>query len=148
MALGFADLHVGQTAQRSCALDAAAVEAFARLTGDRAPVHFDADHAVALGFKAPIAHGLLVASQYSRLLGEELPGPATVIMKFTCDMVKPVDVGEVVHYTVRVARLSEAVGAVTVDLLAENERREVVNRGVAVCVFRQGLGRRSATDAD
>lgn len=137
MALGFADLRIGQTADRSCRIDAEAVECFAKLTGDRAPVHFDADHAVGLGFKGPIAHGLLVASQFSSLLGQELPGPATVIMKFACDMVKPVDVGDVVHYTVRIARLVDSVGAVTLDLVAENDRREIVNRGSATCVFRR-----------
>lgn len=43
-------------------LDAAAFRAFAALTGDAHPIHYDADYARGTRFGAPVAHGLLVAA--------------------------------------------------------------------------------------
>jgi 3-hydroxybutyryl-CoA dehydratase len=137
MALKFEDLEVGQAAQRTCIIDGGMVEAFADLTGDHAPVHLDAGHARALGFAGCIAHGLLVAAHYSTLLGQDLPGPDTVILKFAVDMVKPVDIGDTLYYKVTVTRTAESMRAVTLDLSATNSRGETVSRGSAVCVFRR-----------
>jgi acyl dehydratase len=43
-------------------LDGAAFRAFATLTGDAHPIHYDADYARGTRFGAPVAHGLLVAA--------------------------------------------------------------------------------------
>ena len=43
-------------------LDAAEFRAFATLTGDAHPIHYDADYARGTRFGAPVAHGLLVAA--------------------------------------------------------------------------------------
>ena len=146
MALKFTDISVGQTAQRICKLDAAMLDAFATLTGDHAPVHFDPRHARSLGFSACIAHGLLVASMYSSLLGQELPGPDSVILKVALDMVKPVDIGETLSYRVVVARTPESVQGVMLDLSAANGRGEIVSRGSAVCVFPGSSSQDQETD--
>jgi 3-hydroxybutyryl-CoA dehydratase len=136
MAFEFEQISAGQSVVRTVTIDAGMVQAFADLTGDRAPVHLDSVHARALGYSGPIAHGMLVASMYSRLLGQELPGPNTVILKLALDMVKPVDIGETLDYKVAVARTVESMRAVSLDLSATNGRGEVVSRGSAVCVFR------------
>lgn len=50
--------HPGQTRL----LDKAAFRAFAALTGDAHPIHYDAAYAHGRGLRAPLAHGLLVAA--------------------------------------------------------------------------------------
>jgi acyl dehydratase len=45
--------------------------AFARVTGDAHPIHYDADYAATTRFGKPLAHGLLVAA-YSALGATEL----------------------------------------------------------------------------
>jgi acyl dehydratase len=58
-----ADLVVGEVvARRHVLLDAASFDAFARLTGDAHPLHYDAAYAKAQGLRAPIAHGLLLVA--------------------------------------------------------------------------------------
>jgi 3-hydroxybutyryl-CoA dehydratase len=136
MLLGLHDLSVGITAARSVLIGEDEVRAFTRLTGDDAPVHTDETHARSMGYDRQVAHGLLVGSMYSRILGCELPGPRTVIMKLSLDMLKPVYIGDTIRYQVTVSRVSEAARSVVLDLSATNALGEEVSRGTAVCLYK------------
>ena len=129
-------LSPGQAYTVSVAVTPEKLSAFVGLTGDVAPIHTDPGFAAAKGHKACLAHGLLVGSFYSTILGCHLPGPNTVISRIGLDMLRPVYVGDVLDYTVRVERVSEAVGSVSLVLSAVNQRGETVSHGTAVCVFR------------
>jgi len=131
-----AQLSEGQRHTMSVGIDQDKLDAFAALTGDHAPVHTDSDFAAAKGYTGCVAHGLLVSSFYSTILGCHLPGPNTVIMQVTTNMVKPVYVGDIIEYSVSVERVSEGVGSVSLSLSATNQNGEAVNRGTAICIFR------------
>jgi 3-hydroxybutyryl-CoA dehydratase len=61
--LGGADLVPGQLmAERKVLLDAARFAGFAAVSGDAHPLHDDAAYACAHGFRAPLAHGLLLVA--------------------------------------------------------------------------------------
>jgi acyl dehydratase len=126
----------GQSYTASVTVTSEKLAAFVDLTGDVAPIHTDPGFAAAKGHKACLAHGLLVGSFYSTILGCHLPGPNTVIARIALDMLRPVYVGDVLAYTARVERVSEAVGSVSLALFAVNQSGETVSRGTAVCVFR------------
>ncbi len=69
--LWFEEFEPGQvyrSAERSCTQ--ADVEAFAALTGDRNPIHLDAEFAASTPFRGRIAHGLLVEALASGLAWE------------------------------------------------------------------------------
>ena len=136
MHLALSDLSTGMTTSRSVVIGEVEANAFTSLTGDEAPVHRDPTYAQKMGYERPIAHGLLVGSMYSKLLGCELPGPNTVIMKLSLDMLRAVYLGDHLVYSVTVSRVSEATRTVALDLSAKNELGEQVSRGTAVCLFR------------
>ena len=71
----FEDLELGMEASFAKAVSAADVLSFAEVTGDRNPVHLDADYAAKTIFKEPIAHGMLTAGYISAVFGIEMPGP-------------------------------------------------------------------------
>lgn len=54
------------------------VQAFACLSGDWNPVHFDEDYASGSIFKKKIAHGLISIAKFSGIFGMDLPGLGTV----------------------------------------------------------------------
>jgi len=59
--LAASDLTVGEhVTHREVTLDMAAFMQFSALTGDRHPIHYDAAYAARNGFRAPVAHGLLL----------------------------------------------------------------------------------------
>lgn len=62
---------------------------FSELSGDYNPIHLDADFAKAKGFDLPLIYGLLLSSQVSRLIGQELPDKNTVLTGFRIDFMKP-----------------------------------------------------------
>jgi acyl dehydratase len=65
------------------------VNRFAEVTGDKNPVHLDADYAAKTMFKRPIMHGMLSASLFSKVFGTLFPGEGTIYLKQSLSFLKP-----------------------------------------------------------
>ncbi len=65
------------------------VTRFAEVTGDRNPVHTDAEYAAKTMFKRPIMHGMLGASLLSKVFGTLFPGEGTIYLKQSLNFLKP-----------------------------------------------------------
>lgn len=111
------------------------LDAFARLSGDRAAVHFDPAFATTRGFPGRIVHGLLISSRFSRLMGMFLPGEESVILSLTLQYRRPIAVDTPVRFRIELERLVESVGAVVLKLSATSHG-EVAAEGRAQCVLR------------
>lgn len=92
----FEDLQIGMAAEYAHTISDDDVAAFAALTGDTNPVHFDADYAAGTRFKAPIVHGLLTSSYLSTVLGTKLPGAGAIYLSQTLRFLAPVYHGDTV----------------------------------------------------
>ncbi len=101
----FEDLSVGQEASVSNTVTADVISAFADVSGDRNPVHIDADYAATTMFKERIAHGMLSAAYISAVFGMQLPGPGAIYISQTLNFKAPVKIGDQVVTTVKVAEL-------------------------------------------
>jgi acyl dehydratase len=62
---------------------------FAEVTGDKNPVHLDANYAATTMFKVPIMHGMLGASLFSKVFGTLFPGEGTIYLKQSLAFMKP-----------------------------------------------------------
>lgn len=71
---GAEDLKVGLTAEFEREITEEDVLAFARNSGDRNPLHVDADYARASNFQGRIVHGAFQVGLASAMLGMHLPG--------------------------------------------------------------------------
>ena len=65
------------------------VNKFAEVTGDKNPVHTDAEYAAKTMFKRPIMHGMLSASLFSKVFGTLFPGEGTIYLKQSLNFLKP-----------------------------------------------------------
>ncbi|MBI3510035.1 MAG: MaoC family dehydratase [Bacteroidetes bacterium] len=65
------------------------VELFAEVTGDKNPVHLDADYAAKTMFKRPIIHGFLGGSVLSKVFGTLFPGEGTIYLKQSMSFMRP-----------------------------------------------------------
>lgn len=101
----FEDLSVGQEASISNTVTEDVIDAFAAVSGDRNPVHIDADYAAKTIFKERIAHGMLSAAYISAAFGMELPGPGAIYISQTLNFKAPVKIGDTVVTTVKVVEL-------------------------------------------
>lgn len=96
------DLAVGMESSLSKTVSAADIVAFAEVSGDRNPVHLDADYAATTMFKERIAHGMLSAAYISAVFGMQMPGPGAIYMSQTLAFKAPVKIGDTVVATVKV----------------------------------------------
>jgi 3-hydroxybutyryl-CoA dehydratase len=101
----FEDLSVGQEASSHNTVTADVIRAFADVSGDRNPVHVDADYAATTIFKERIAHGMLSAAYISAVFGMQLPGPGAIYISQTMNFKAPVKIGDVLVTTVKVSEL-------------------------------------------
>lgn len=101
----FEDLQLGQEATLTKTVSEADINGFAEISGDRNPVHLDAEYAAGTMFKERIAHGILSASYISAVFGMELPGPGAIYISQTLNFKGPVKIGDTVTAKVKVVEL-------------------------------------------
>ncbi len=104
----FEDLELGMEASFAKTVSEADIVGFADVTGDKNPVHLDAEFAARTMFKQRIAHGMLTASFISAVFGMELPGPGAIYVSQTLNFKGPVRIGDEVVAKVKVAELFPA----------------------------------------
>lgn len=102
------------------------VNRFAEATGDKNPVHLDADYAAKTMFKRPIMHGMLSASLFSKVFGTLFPGEGTIYLKQSLSFLKPmyVDVNYEAVFTVK--ELIKEKNRATVETLIKDKATGVV----------------------
>jgi len=87
---------VGTRATWTRTLSAADVEAFAQITGDRNPLHFDAGFAQSTRLGGLVVQGGLTTGLFNALVAMELPGPGSVFLHQEWDYPAPVYIGDTV----------------------------------------------------
>jgi 3-hydroxybutyryl-CoA dehydratase len=90
------DLYVGQSAELTRTVEESTVKAFAEVSGDHNPLHLDESFARRTPYRGRIAHGALIASYLSALLGNELPGPGAIFVSMDLAFQRPVRIGDTV----------------------------------------------------
>lgn len=87
---------VGTRAIWTRTITAADVEAYASITGDRNPLHFDAAFAAVRRPGRLIVHGGLTTGLFNALVAMELPGPGSVFLHQEWDYPAPAYVGDTI----------------------------------------------------
>jgi acyl dehydratase len=87
---------VGTRATWTRTIGADDVEAFARISGDRNPLHFDPTFAEATRARGLIVHGGLTTALFNALVAQELPGPGSVFLHQEWDYPAAVPIGDTV----------------------------------------------------
>jgi acyl dehydratase len=94
--------QVGATASRSRTISARDIELFTELTGDRNPLHYDAEAAAASRFGGIIVQGGVTSGLLNAVVAEDLPGPGTVFLHVDWDFKAPVRPGDEITAEVEV----------------------------------------------
>jgi acyl dehydratase len=93
---------VGQRAARTRAISTRDIELFTELTGDRNPVHYDAELAAASRFGGIIVQGGVTSGLLNAVVAEDLPGPGSVFLQVDWRFLQPVRPGDTITAEVEV----------------------------------------------
>jgi 3-hydroxybutyryl-CoA dehydratase len=128
-------------------VEAADVEAFAKLSGDLNPVHVDEAFASRTPFRGRIAHGMLVLSIASGLMWQcgVFEGTVVAVQESHANFVAPVKLGDELGIELRVLETERAPGPrrgwVRVGVRVVNQRAEpVVESEWKIVVARRRTG--------
>ena len=94
--------QVGATATWTRTFTAADVESFAEISGDRNPLHFDAEFAARTRLGRLVVQGGLTTGLFNAIVAMRLPGPGSVFLHQEWDYPAPVYIGDTVTATAEV----------------------------------------------
>lgn len=125
----------GTTARFSRTITDADVALFAGVSGDMNPVHIDAEYASRTRFGQRVAHGALIASYVSNVIGNQLPGRGAIYLSSSLRFTKPAFIGDTVTVTVRVKDVRADRPILTLEVNCTNQRDETVLTGESVVLY-------------
>jgi 3-oxoacyl-[acyl-carrier protein] reductase len=127
--IDFEKIEVGAQARLSRRITAGDIEAFATLSGDRNPLHVDEQFARTTSFQRPVAHGMIVASCVSTLVGMHLPGPGALWTRQNFRWLAPVFANDTVEVSLSVTHKSTGSNTLTIEVKAVNQNGKTVMDG-------------------
>jgi acyl dehydratase len=89
-------LEVGAVARRSRTVRTEDIALFTALTGDRNPIHHDAELAARSRFGGVVVQGGVTSGLLNALVAEDLPGPGSVFLHVDWRFLAPVRPGDVI----------------------------------------------------
>src|ERR1700759_2920896 len=131
-------MQVGDKARRSRSISARDIELFTELTGDRNPLHYDADAAARSRFGGIIVQGGVTSGLLNAVVAEDLPGPGSVFLQVDWSFRAPVRPGDVITAEVEVLEVREDKPISTPRTPIPNQGDVVVLEGTAL-VYRSSL---------
>jgi acyl dehydratase len=124
---------IGQKATRSMTFTADHVKAFAELSGDYNPLHFDESFVAGTKFKKLVIQGGLTTGLLHALVAMDMPGPGTVFLSQNWKFTAPVFIGDTVIAEAEVIGRHETKPVTQLKITIIREGGESVLEGEAWC---------------
>jgi acyl dehydratase len=124
---------VGDQATRALTLTDAHVRAFAELSGDYNPLHFDDDFAAATRFGRRVVQGGLTTGLLHALVAMDLPGPGTVFLSQEWKFTAPVYIDDTITAQAQVLSVHASKPVTELAVRVTRQDGTVVLEGVAWC---------------
>jgi acyl dehydratase len=126
-------LTVGQKASRTMTVTAEHVKAYAEMTGDYNPLHFDEAFARRTRFGRLVAQGGLTTGILHALVAMDMPGPGTVFLSQDWKFVAPVFIGDTVTGEAEVLEVHPTKPVSRLRMTVRRQNGETVLEGEAWC---------------
>jgi acyl dehydratase len=123
----------GDRAELSRRVEAADIERFTRISGDRNPLHYDEDAASRSRFGGIIVQGGVTSAILNAVVAERLPGPGTVFLNVNWDFLAPVRPGDEITGAVELLEVRDDKPITRLRTTVTRQDGTVVLEGTAVC---------------
>ena len=122
----------GQRAERTRRVEARDIERFTEMTGDRNPLHYDAEAAARSRFGGIIVQGGVTSGLLNAVVAEELPGPGSVFLHVDWHFKSPVRPGDEITAEVEVLEAREDKPLTRLRTTITNQEGTIVLDGTAL----------------
>lgn len=134
--LKFEQIKVGDVFSFRKLISNELIDGFADLVGDYNPLHMDAVYAKENGFEGRLAHGLLVGSLFSTLVGMLCPGRRALYLSQSLNFKKPVVAGREVLIRGEVLDKFESTRIIKLKTLVYDQKNVIAMTGEALVKVR------------
>ena len=124
---------VGERASLTRTVEAADIVRFTELSGDRNPLHYDADAAARTRFGGIVVQGGVTSAILNAVVAERLPGPGTVFLETHWRFLAPTRPGDTITGEVEVTAVREDKPITTLATRVVRDDGVVAIEGTAVC---------------
>ncbi len=107
------------------------IHEFAKISGDFNPLHVDPNYSKQTKFKKQIAHGMLLASFFSKLVGMDMPGKRALYLSQTLNFQNPCFINDVITVEGKVKDKSLATKIISIETKIYNKNNEILVDGIA-----------------
>jgi acyl dehydratase len=125
--------QVGDEAARSRQVTAQDIERFTELSGDRNPIHYDAEAAAATPFGGIVVQGGVTTAILNAVVAEDLPGPGSVFLQLDLRFLAPVRPGDTITGSVVVTSVREDKPITELAVQVQRDDGTIAVAGTAVC---------------
>ena len=108
------------------------IELFTEITGDRNPLHYDAELAGRCRFGGIVVQGGVTSGLLNALVAEDLPGPGSVFLNVNWSFLAPVRPGDLLTAEARVIERHATKPVTTLATTVTNQDGVTVLDGTAV----------------
>lgn len=126
-------ISIGQKATRSLTLTHDHVKAFAELSGDYNPLHFDESFVARTKFKKLVVQGGLTTGLLHALVAMDMPGPGTVFLSQNWKFTAPVFIGDTITAEAEIISKHETKPVTQLKIKISRQGGETVLEGEAWC---------------
>jgi acyl dehydratase len=123
----------GERAELSRKVEAADIDRFTQISGDRNPLHYDAQAARRSRFGEIIVQGGVISAILNAVVAERLPGPGTVFLNVNWNFLAPVRPGDEITGAVEVLEARADKPITKLRTTVTRQDGTLVLEGTAVC---------------
>jgi len=129
--LVYADIKIGDTFSFKRFIDEKMIDTFADLTSDYNPLHVDHQYAKNTEFGGRIAHGMLIGSLFSTLVGMVCPGKRALYLSQDLRFRNPLRPGNTVEVFGTVIEKFDALKVIEIQTTVKDKNGSLIVDGVA-----------------
>jgi len=133
-------LDVGQKASRTMQVTDEHVRAYAEITGDYNPLHFDESFTARTKFGRLVAQGGLTTGLLHALVAMDMPGPGTVFLSQNWKFTAPVYIGDTITAEAEVMSVHATKPVCQLRIVIQRDGGETVLEGEAWCYTFDAMG--------
>ncbi len=126
---------IGDTASVTKTITEADIVAFAEISGDHNPLHLDAAFAANSRFGQRIAHGALVSSLISNVIGNQLPGQGSIYLSSSLKFRAPTFIDDTITATATISSIREDKPIFVLACVCSNQDGKIVCESESVVLY-------------